>query len=130
ICLGHVARARGEGEPAAGLGHRERRRGELAVRRERRRSRAFARREAGRVGDHEVPAAVLRRGARQELERVERDALVRLGGQAGGTRVAPPSEAWGENPPVYENRLRTAAPAAWRRIMRRLSRWSRKNPVF
>jgi hypothetical protein len=31
---------------------------------------------------------------------------------------------------VYENMLRTSAPAAWVRTSWRLARWSRKKPVF
>ena len=87
--------------------------------------RALARREARRIDDHEVPACGARCAARaKNVERVGDDALVRLGRQAATargssrspaiagaamstdvTRVAPPSAAWSENPPVYAEQV-------------------------
>jgi len=44
--------------------------------------------------------------------------------------VAPPRMAWAENPPENAKQLRIERPSAIRPSSRRLSRWSRKKPVF
>ena len=45
-------------------------------------------------------------------------------------RTAPPASAATEKPPEYEKRFRTRRPDASVRARWRLSRWSRKNPLF
>ena len=59
------------------------------------------------------------------LVNAESDGLPGLVGgreRAGAGRDAPAASAWTANPPVYENRLSTSAPAQYAATLRRLSR--------